>query len=229
MRKYLKATASWPARRLIIALIVSNAVSLFLFLIRVFGAENFRFWFLFWNLWLAWLPLLFAIMLVRNLRSKRWNSWPNVLLTVLWLSFLPNSFYIISDLIHVHLTGEINILFDVVWFFSCIFNSLVFGYTSLYLVHRELIKRFKPHRAHMVIGLILVVCSFAIYLGRYLRWNSWDVLINPFGLLFDVSDRLINPVAHPQAVVTTFSFFLLLSSMYYVIFEFVQAIRGQKT
>ncbi len=213
--------------RLIKALAVSNAVSLALFGLRVLGAENFRFWFLFWNLALAWIPLLLATMLSRSLKKQRWLSWKNIGLSLLWLGFLPNSFYILSDLIHVRPTGEINILFDVVLFTSIIFNAYIFGFMSLYMVHHELLKRLRAQTAHLLVGVVLLICSFAIYLGRFLRWNTWDIIAHPIGLLFDVSDRIINPVAHPQAFSTTVIFMLLLSSMYYVIFELVRLLRSQ--
>lgn len=213
---------------LIKALVISNLVSLSLFFVRVVGAESFRFWFLFWNLLLAWVPLLFAYLLKKGLAQRPWQTWQNIGLTLLWLCFLPNSFYIVSDLIHVHLTGEINILFDVVLMFSCIFNGYVFGYMSVYMVHRELLKRLKPADAHAIIGGVFLLCGFAVYMGRYLRWNTWDILVHPIGLLFDVSNRFINPIAHPQTFSTTLTFFVLLSSMYYVIWEFVRVLRQDR-
>lgn len=211
-------------RPVVQALVVSNLVSLVLFAVRILGADSFRFGFLFWNLLLAAVPLFLALLLIWNLGRQRWLSWQNLVLTFTWLGFLPNSFYILSDLIHIHLTGEINILFDVVLFFSCIFNGYVLGFWSLYMVHRELLKRVGRERSHMAVAGILFVCGFAIYLGRYLRWNSWDVLVHPFGVLFDVSGRLANPVAHPQSVTTTLTFFMLLGSMYWVIYEFINLI-----
>lgn len=214
--------------RLIQAFCFANGVGLLLFFVRVVGAENFRFWFLFWNLLLAAVPLVFSILLVRNLRKMRWMSWQNVSLTFLWLGFLPNSFYIATDLIHIHLTGEINILFDVVLFLSCIFNGYVLGFVSLYMVHRELLRHTSRERAHTAIALVLLACSFAIYLGRYLRWNTWDVLVHPVGILFDVSNRIINPGAYPQTITTTVSFFLLLASMYWVIYELARLLRSKR-
>lgn len=212
---------------LVRALLISNGVSLLLFAMRVWGGDSFRYWFLFWNLILAWVPLLLAYWLKLRLSYARWKSPASIGLTVLWLAFLPNSFYIVSDLIHVHLTGEVNILFDVVLFASTIFNGYVFGYISLYMVHRELIKRLPFSSAHKIIAGIILICSFSIYLGRYLRWNTWDILVHPVGILFDVSDRFINPAAHPQTFVTTATFFLLIGSIYLVIYEFLSYLRSQ--
>lgn len=218
--------------RVVNALLVSNAVSLLLYCFRVVGAQESRYWFLLWNLLLGWLAPVFAWWLVRRLPKTPWLSWPNAALTLLWLGFLPNSFYLVSDLIHLHSTGEISLLYDAVMFTSFIFNGFFAGFISLFLVHRELLKRFTRQNAHLIVTGIIFLCSFAIYLGRTLRWNTWDALVNPAGLLFDVSDGLINPVARPQAFVTTATFFVLIGSMYMVIWQLVQALTtfalGQK-
>lgn len=228
MRQRISGVFDGRYGRLVKALVVSNGVSLLLFAIRVWGTDNFRFGFLFWNLALAWMPLLLATMLVRSLQKHRWQ-WQNSVLVLLWLGFLPNSFYIISDFVHLRVTGEVNILFDIVLFSSIIFNAYVFGFMSLYLVHKELLRRMRARTAHVTIGLILLGCSFAIYLGRYLRWNTWDVVAHPVGLLFDVSDRFINPAAHPETFSTTIIFTLLLGSIYYVIYELVNVLGDKRS
>ena len=210
------------------ALLISNAVSLLLFMARALDAGNLRSWFLLWNLALGWLPLLFAWLLVKRLKVSLWQSWGNVGLTLLWFGFLPNSFYLASDLIHLSVTGEVSLLYDVVLFFSCIFNSYTAGFFSVLLVHRALATRISKRSAYLFINLVLLLCSFAIYLGRYLRWNTWDVLINPAGLLFDVSDRIINPSAHPQAFTTTITFFVLIASMYGVVWQVFEVLTRQK-
>lgn len=208
------------------ALLISNAACLFLFLLRSIESDSSRYWFLIWNLFLGWLPLGFAWWLSRCLQKGSWSRPGSVILTFLWLGFLPNSFYLVSDLIHLHATGEVSLLYDVVMFSLFIFNAYVAGFLSLYLVHRELLKRLTRYQAHTVVGGVLLVCCFAIYLGRSLRWNTWDVLVNPAGLLFDVSDRIINPGAHPQAIVTTSTFFILLGCMYMVIWQLAQALKA---
>lgn len=214
-------------RRIFYALLLSNTLSAVLFLLRMLESGSANYWYLNWNLVLAWLPLGFAWWLVVRLRrGLGWKDTFNALLTVLWLGFLPNSFYLLTDFIHLEATGEVGLLYDVVLLFSFTFNAYVVGLISMYLIHTELLKRLSRQKAHLVIGAVLLACSFAIYLGRSLRWNTWDVLINPAGLLFDVSDRVINPAAHPQAVVTTVTFFVLLGSIYVVAWEIARALRN---
>jgi len=216
---------SQSKQHLYYALIFSNVLSLFFYLIRVISTNDTIYWFLIWNLFLAWLPLLFALWLQKRLKLSKWLSSGNIILTILWLGFLPNSFYLLSDLIHLQNTGEIGILFDAALFAIFIFNGFFAGFASLYIIHRELIKRIIRHQAHIIIILVILLSSFAIYLGRSLRWNTWDVVFNPAELLYDVSVRIIDPTAYPQAILTTGSFFLLLSSMYGVIWECIGSLR----
>lgn len=207
------------------ALLISSLVSVLMYAVRIFHFHTTRFWFLNWNLFLAWLPLGFAALLYNYVQKKPWLSWPGLLLTVLWLGFLPNSFYIISDLVHLQVSQNATVLYDVAMISSFAFNGLALGFMSIYFVHLCLMKRVKPAAAHTIVAGVLLLCSFAIYLGRYLRWSTWDVLINPAGLLFDVSDRVLNPAAHEQTFETTIIFFVVLSSMYLLIWQITGAVR----
>jgi uncharacterized membrane protein len=204
------------------ALVMSNLVSLLLFLVRVIATQSSTYWFLFWNLFLAWVPMLLVWLLKRSLRTQLWIQPLPVLLTVLWLGFLPNSFYIMSDLIHLESTGDIGVLYDAVFMLSFIWNGAVAGFLSMIWMHQEILKRRSSQFAGLVMTGVILLTSFAIYLGRSLRWNTWDVLVNPAGLLFDVSERVINPLTHAQYLTTTGTFFLLIGSMYYVVWTFVQ-------
>lgn len=216
-----------PPLGIVRAILLSNVVAVFLFFFRTLGAGNNNYWFMIWNLVLGWIPLVFAWVLVLKLSKKSWREPLPLILTVAWLAFLPNSFYLISDLLHLRQTGDISKLYDLVMFVSFIWNGLLAGFLSLRLIHGALIERKSSEVAGLLVGGALLACSFAIYLGRSLRWNSWDILANPSGLIYDVSERLINPLGYPQAFVITTIFFLLIASMYYVIYELVP-IAGKK-
>lgn len=214
--------------RLGIALVFSSAVSLVLFLLAGLDNDHFDFSYLVWNLWLAWLPLILVLWLQRMLRTRVWSSWMPLVITLLWLGFLPNSFYMITDYIHLHEVVRVNMLLDVVMFTSFILNGLVLGYLSLYIVHAEFLKRLSRRTSSLLVAGVLLLTSFAIYIGRDLRWNTWDIIFNPASVIFDVSDRIINPAAHPQVFSTTFSFFVLLSTIYVVVWQMMRAARAQK-
>lgn len=209
-RFYVSARA-----RVGVALAASSLASVGLFFVGAWSNQSFEFAYLVWNLFLAWVPLLLVLQLEQMLRTKLWSSWATLLCTVLWLGFLPNSFYLITDYIHLQeVTPRVDLLYDVVMFSLFIFNGVLLGYISLYLVHWQLVQRVSARVAAMLVGLVLLISSFAIYIGRELRWNTWDILTNPASLLFDVSDRVLNPREHPQAFTTTVTFFILLASVY---------------
>lgn len=221
-------TVSMKHARLFRILLLSSLFSVGLFSVRLFSQQNFEYWYLNWNLLLAWIPLLLGILLVDRLKTTRWLSWQNIMLSVLWLGFLPNSFYIITDFIHLQHTLNATLLFDAVLLFSFTLNGLLLGFLSTSMIHRELNKRFDKNIASTMVAGIFLACSFAIYLGRYLRWNTWDVLINPAGLLFDVSDRFINPGAHGETFSTTALFFVFFSVTYLTVQELVSIAKSEK-
>ncbi len=215
---------STPQRQFLLSMVLAMAVSLGLYLYGAL-ALGMSFTYLPWNLILAALPLAFAVRLVQVLRTKRWSAWEPLGWTLLWLVFLPNSFYMISDFIHLRLVPADNILYAAVLFTSFIYLGVLLGFCSLILVHHELRRRLSARAAGTWIGLTLLLCSFAIYIGRDLRWNSWDVIFNPAGLLFDVSDRILRPDDYPMMFVTVLSFFALLGSLYVVVWAGARLLR----
>jgi uncharacterized membrane protein len=212
-----------------LALGASSLASVGFWAVGAVSNHSSELFYLVWNLALAWLPLLLALGLVRLLKTHLWSGWLPLLVTLLWLGFLPNSFYVISDFVHLTEVSRADLVFDVLMFASFGLNGLVLGFLSLFLVHGELRKRLSARVSNLLVGTVLLISSFAIYIGRDLRWNTWDVIFSPTSLLFDISDRLLNVGTHPQVVSTTFGFFILLGSLYVVILYMVRALRQQKT
>ncbi len=212
-----------------IPLLLATGLCLLLFLFRVIiSGGSWRFWFINWNLLLAWLPLLFAVLLVRTLRTNRWLSWKPLVLTVLWLLFLPNSFYLVTDFIHLDRFGKVTVMFDIVLFMMYALTGLILGWLAVYIVHTELKKRKTRDIRWILLGLVFVLCSFAIYLGRNLGWNSWDVLANPAGIVIDVLQRLMYPGDYPDTFSTTALFFVFIAGTYTVFYTTIKALSRQK-
>jgi uncharacterized membrane protein len=214
--------------RVVVSLAGLTLVSAVLYVAGAIANRSMQFDYLLWNLFLAWLPLAVTVLLLRSLRTHLWSSWQSLGLTFIWLVLLPNSFYMISDFVHIQDVMRNNLLYDVVMFTSFIFTAALLGFSSLYMIHTELRKRVSLRNSSTLIGIIVFLCSFAIYLGRDLRWNSWDVLLNPAGILFDVSDHLIHPFHNGDMFTTTLSFFVLLGSLYIVGWQLGEATRQEK-
>lgn len=185
-----------------------------LFMFRTLLTGHMDFLFVPGNLALAWLALVFSWLLVEQLRSKLWSSWQALSLTVLWLITLPNAWYVLTDYIHVFPTGEVSELFDITLISTLVFCGFLLGFASLYLVHKEFLNRVTSSVSWVLVTFVILVSSFAIYLGRDLRWNTWDVIANPEGIIINVSDRVLDPFGHPRALNVTLLFFVLLSVLY---------------
>jgi len=203
--------------RLGAALGASSLASLLFYIVGLWVGSSAQARYLPGNLALAWVALAAALWLERTVQRQLWSSWFALLMTCLWLLLLPNTFYLLSDFIHLQEVDAESALYDVILFSSFILNGLMLGLISLAIVHRQLIKRVGQRDSFTLVGIVLLICSFAVYVGRELRWNAWDVLVHPSSVLFDVSDHLLKPWAHPQMLVVTLGFFILLTCIYVVV------------
>ena len=170
-----------------------------------------------WNLFLAWVP--FVLSLVAYARARPGMSGPRVLaLGGLWLLFFPNAPYIVTDLKHIGgADGSVPILYDVLLLSAAAWTGLLLGLASLYLMH-AVARRFLGvlNAWALVIG-VLAASSFGIYLGRFQRWNSWDVFVRPGALLAQSTEGFH---ARPMALTILLTSFLL--SSYLVFYSFAR-------
>jgi uncharacterized membrane protein len=163
-----------------------------------------------WNIFLAWIP--FAISgLFKKMSDK--SKWKSALVFCCWLAFFPNALYIVTDLVHLELDSNIPKWFDTILLFSSAIIGLMLAFISLYRVEAFLGKTVNRRLQKPLILLIIFLGSFGVYLGRFLRWNSWDIVSSPFQLLLSIGHRIISPLDYMQTwgitVVFTVFFFLL--------------------
>jgi len=143
------------------------------------GTLRFRFCGLLLNLVLAWIPMGLAMLVRRT--AKRGDSFLFLISFTAWLLFFPNTFYIVTDLIHTNKFG----LDRVYWWYDHLMTvgfamaGIFLGSISLYLVHSLVRQRCGRWLGWLFVGVTLALGSFGIYLGRFLRFNSWDVLLRP--------------------------------------------------
>lgn len=132
----------------------------------------------------------------------------------------------LTDYVHLYDVERVDIMYDVAMFTALITTGVALGFASLAIVHIELRRHLPSMSAWRVIAGILLATSFAIYVGRDLRWNTWDILTSPAGILFDISERIINPTAHSQTFITTATYFALLGLGYYCLWRLVSLVRA---
>jgi uncharacterized membrane protein len=187
-----------------------------------FGLSVFRFTysdtkaflFLNWNLFLAIVPWVFtSVALLRP--SLRRNRFTVFALLGSWLLFFPNAPYILTDLFHLRLRSSMPIWYDLLLILSFAWTGLLFGFLSLWDIEKILGRSMNRLKVTLVSVGLLFLGSFGIYLGRFLRWNSWDIISEPFRLLYDISDRVINPLDHPRTWGVTLFMGLFLNILYW--------------
>jgi uncharacterized membrane protein len=183
-----------------------------------------------WNLFLAWVPLALAVPVYRFRAGGRGTWGPLVLFGAAWLLFFPNAPYLLTEFIHLdpayrvtqrplHVLAGVSpgrfvpVWYDVVLLLTFAWNGLLLGFVSLHLVQRAVRERLGPAWGWVTVVIVLVLSGFGISLGRFQRWNSWDVLSEPTALLADVAHRVLVPHAHPRtaAVTILFAGFLLIA------------------
>jgi uncharacterized membrane protein len=170
-----------------------------------FDASGTRFMMgLLWNLFLATVPLLWSSAFQAFMERKR-----PILAGIsffLWLLFLPNAPYILTDLIHLAPRPQVPLWYVLALLLSCAGAGTMLGYISLMEVHQAIEHRFGKAAGWIVAAGSLMLCGFGIYLGRFLRWNSWDTFTNPIRLTRSILGQFIDPGFHPHPLAVTLVF-----------------------
>lgn len=172
---------------------------------------NLYFLFMAWNLVLAWVPYLAALgfsWLSRGGKSVLRLS----LVFVLWLAFFPNAPYIVTDLVHLRERPPVPFWLDLVLLFSSAFTGLMLGLVSLFEVQTGLKRWFSARTVWLISLPIIALCAFGVWLGRFQRWNSWDIVTNPGGLLRDLLHTATHrhELFHAAGITALLTLFLLL-------------------
>lgn len=196
---------------ILLVFFLTTALCITLVALRVRYTARITFVFLVWNIFLALIPYLISTLMIlyhEKFKSAWWIAVP----FAAWLCFFPNAPYILTDLFHLKNRADVPFWYDLALILFFAWNGLMLGYASLLDIQAIITARFNVWLGWAVAIGSLILGGFGIYLGRYLRWNSWDVISSPENLLKDIATRVINPMAHPQTygVTILFSVFLVL-------------------
>lgn len=202
---------------IIVLLMAASAIALFLSALRMSRSDSARYGFLIWNLMLAWIPLGFAGLayLLANIH-KRFLYLFVFISALAWLIFFPNAPYILTDFQHLSYTptDAIPVWYDVILLIWFAWTGLLLGMVSLYMM-QELITRMvgKP-LGWLFVMVVTVMGSFGVYVGRFMRWNSWDVWHRPVSLFMDIFNELRHPLANKETYAFTIIFSMLFLFIY---------------
>jgi len=205
------------SHRFLYPLMLSSSLAMVLCTGRIFVSGNYDHAFLIWNLILAWIPYLaslWAVWTQQHLPGRWWLLLPPA---ALWLSFFPNAPYIVTDLAHLTERPPVPLWFDVGMIVVFALAGLFLAVYSLRIMHRLVQSYVGSFMGWLFVLAVLPLGGFGVYLGRFLRWNSWDLILRPKGVLSDVALRLSHPWEHPRTMGVTLLFAAILLVCYLAI------------
>jgi uncharacterized membrane protein len=196
----------------VLALLLASVAAVFLVGLRVWWTGNWRYLWLVWNLYLAWLPLLFAMAASR--RYKTVGGWGVYAMGALWLLFFPNAPYVFTDFVHLNNWPGSRYLVDLCLVLLFGFTAFVLGFLSLYLMQSLVAGRFGRVAGWCFIAAVAALSGVGVFFGRVLRFNSWDVVAHPLWVTHGIKYWAGHPLAHPGQYVgfpLLFATFLFLA------------------
>lgn len=175
---------------------LSSLLCFGLYVMRVVFSRSWDFYSMLWNLFLAWIPYLCGVWAMRLHERHPQHWWMLLAPGIAGIAFFPNAPYIVTDFLHLADYPGIPIWFDIGLFASFAWTGIVLGVYALRLM-QEIVREWIGTLLSW--GFVLVVLGLSgmgIYLGRFLRWNSWDLITQPGAIFTDVAVRLRYPLDH---------------------------------
>ena len=212
-----------------VLLLAASAVSVALALFRMTRSDSLNYRFLVWNLILAWIPFLFAAIAYASAITRKPIMYIVIFVcAIAWLIFFPNAPYILTDFQHLTVPDrQVPVWFDVILLIWFAWTALLLGIVSLYLMQEIVTRWFHPAIGWLFAIVVIGLSSFGIYLGRFGRWNSWDLWQNPTAVLRDVYDV----VRHPRANISTLAFTMIFTLFFlfiYIAFFFFGRLTSER-
>ncbi|MBC8755999.1 DUF1361 domain-containing protein [Kordia sp. YSTF-M3] len=208
-------------------LLLNGLFCIALLLLRVYVTGSLFYGFLVWNLFLATLPFLISSSLSKTVWLKK-QTFPLLLILGIWLLFLPNAPYLITDLMHLRHSLSSLPWLDPFMLFAFAWNGLVLGLLSMHQVYLILTEKWNRTIAKRILFITVFLCGFGIYLGRFQRWNSWELFSDPIILLKDCVDSISNPMYRTRTLGITLSFGFFLWILFLTVENFLPTKKASR-
>ena len=175
--------------------------------------------FLGWNLLLAWVPLVVSVIIAgRHAPGRRSSRLGTIALGTVWLAFFPNAPYLVTDLIHLRAHGFVLHLYDAMMVFAFAMTGLCIAFLSLWLIHRLVERRAGRAAGWLFVAGVAGLSGFGVFLGRFPRWNSWDIVTHPGQLFATMAIHVQDPLSHPRAIGVTLMMGTLFAISYLMLY-----------
>lgn len=206
-----------PAKKQTIAvLIFASTFASVLFFIRMIVSQSSAFDFMLLNLLLAWIPFVFSSMIARIVRHHlaQTDRIAMGIFSLLWLLFLPNAPYMVTDFIHLRSRALVPMWYDILLLTTFTFLGFWLWIISVRQMHHVMLRFYSAKVGWVIVGIILALCCFGVGVGRFMRWNSWDVLLSPQKMLSEFIFLFWSPYAFGNTVGLSVVLFFLLGCVY---------------
>jgi uncharacterized membrane protein len=204
---------------LVFSMIICSGVSVLLWVIRWVKSDTTVYASLNFNLFLAWIPAVFALIAYNAYRKGScFGAVIALVCAAIWLLFFPNAPYLITDIVHLRpRVEEMPYWFDQILYMAFAFTGCYLGMVSLILM-QGLVRRSLGTIVSWIFALgALVAGGFGIYIGRFLRFNSWDLLTNPIPLFKEIFSWFRHPKSNSDAFIFALTFSLFFAAVYFVV------------
>ena len=221
MEQKLLAYFSHNKYRLMMFLLLAGATifSVAIWRVRSDYSGTGRYGFLIWNLFLAWIPFIISYFTYTVALSRRWIYVIIPVAAFFWLIFFPNAPYILTDFQHLARgSGNLPIWYDVMMLIWFAFTGLLLGMVSLFLMQDAIRREFGHWVGWAFVALVACLSSAGVYMGRFLHWNSWDILRDPRGIALYSFEWAQDPSLQSIGFISLFAVFFLF--LYITLYTF---------
>lgn len=200
---------------LVSKLIKAVGIGVLLIFFRVVLPVDKSFLFLFWNLFLAAIPLFIGIVLLHHAKSKK--LYQVLPFLIIWLIFFPNAPYMLTD--YRHLQGSYGLTFVIDFITILYFALIAFCMAVISLNDIRQILSVYMHRSLLIFVIIVIclLCGFGVFIGRDMRFNSWDLVSKPLEVISESVNGFFNFHSNYWTVLASglISLLLILSMLVY--------------
>jgi uncharacterized membrane protein len=195
LKKFWQDLQKYKYRATIFALLgMATIVCFVLVRFRIEYSDTYRYIFLIWNLFLAWIPFGISYITYTMMLARKSVYIIIPITAFLWLIFFPNAPYILTDLQHLsNASGAVPVWYDVVMLIWFSWTGLLLGIISLYLMQEVVRREFGRITGWIFVLTVILLSSVGIYIGRFMRLNSWDILSHPFGIALNLWSYASDP------------------------------------
>jgi len=197
----------------------ATLISLGTLRLRYSFSDDVKYGFLIWNLFLAWIPFVIAYFTYTLTIKRTWLYFLIPFAAFVWLIFFPNAPYILTDFQHLRGAGQdIPVWYDVLVFIWFSWTGLLLGIVSLFMMQEIVRREFGRWAGWGFVVTVTMLSSIGIYMGRFLRWNSWDILRDPKSIALFIIERAQSPSL--QSIIFTILFAAFFLFLYVTLYTF---------